>query len=250
MALTADEEVKVRQIITAYNNGKRLNELPVADGSNPFGFITEVLDSDGESKQAGLAAMLPYAEEQCSYGVELDVTVSSSVLTRTGNVTLHKTLPIQSKMRGCLLSDAGAVIEYLNPTNWRAHKLDGSNGMVMVEIPEHWRRFYTNGNKRGVRISEYPLPGYHFVKKCYISAYEATVQRSTGKLASVVNTSADYRGGNNQADWDALPKTQLGKPATYMSRTAFRTAARKRGTTTEWNCMIITLTLPWHGSIT
>ena len=164
MALTADEEVKVRQIITAYNNGKRLNELPVADGSNPFGFITEVLDSDGESKQAGLAAMLPYAEEQCSYGVELDVTVSSSVLTRTGNVTLHKTLPIQSKMRGCLLSDAGAVIEYLNPTNWRAHKLDGSNGMVMVEIPDHWRRFYTNGNKRGVRISEYPLPGYHFVK--------------------------------------------------------------------------------------
>lgn len=84
-------------------------------------------------------------------------------------------------------------------------------------------------------------------EKCYISAYEATVQRSTGKLASVVNTSADYRGGNNQADWDALPKTQLGKPATYMSRTAFRTAARKRGTTTEWNCMDYNayITLAW-----
>ena len=247
MALTADEEVKVRQIIAAYNNGKRLNELPIADGSNPFGFITEVLDSDGESKQAGLAAMLPYVEEQCSYGGELDLSVSSSVLTRTGNVTLHKTLPIQSKMRGCLLSDNGTVIEYLNPNNWRAHKLDGSNGMVMVEIPDHWRRFYSNGSKRGARISEYPLPGYHFVKKCYISAYEATVQRSTGKLASVVNTSADYRGGNNQADWDALPKTQLGKPATYMSRTAFRNAARKRGTTTEWNCMDYNayITLAW-----
>lgn len=247
MALTAEEEAKVKQIITAYDNGKRLNELPVADSSNPFDLTTEVLDKSGESKQAGLAAMLPYAEDQCSYGVELDVAVSSSVLTRTGNMTLHKTLPIQSKMRGCLLSDAGAVIEYLNPTNWRAHKLDGSNGMVMVEIPDHWRRFYTNGNKRGVRISEYPLPGYHFVKKCYISAYEATVQRSTGKLASVVNTSADYRGGNNQADWDALPKTQLGKPATYMSRTAFRNAARKRGTTTEWNCMDYNayITLAW-----
>ncbi|KAA3702285.1 hypothetical protein F3F94_21130, partial [Bacteroides salyersiae] len=68
MALTADEEAKVKQIITAYNNGKRLNELPVADGSNPFDFITEVLDKSGESKQAGLAAMLPYAEDQCSYG--------------------------------------------------------------------------------------------------------------------------------------------------------------------------------------
>ena len=40
--------------------------------------------------RAGLAAMLPYAEDQCSYGVELDVTVSSSVLTRTGNMTLAR----------------------------------------------------------------------------------------------------------------------------------------------------------------
>lgn len=229
MALTAEEEAKVKKIITAYDNGKRLNELPVADSSNPFDLTTEVLDKSGESKQAGLAAMLPYAEDQCSYGVELDVTVSSSVLTRTGNMTLHKTLPIQSKMKGCLLSDEGKVIEYLNPANWKAHKRDGSNGMVMVEIPAHWRRFYTNGNKRGVRISEYQIPGYHFVKKCYISAYEATIQRSTGKLASVVNTSADYRGGNNQADWDALPKSQLGKPATSTSRTNFRAAARKGG---------------------
>ena len=38
-----------------------------------------------------------------------------------------------------------------------------------------------------------------------------------------------YRGGNNQADWDALPKSQLGKPATSTSRTNFRAAARKRG---------------------
>lgn len=247
MALTTEEEAKVKKIITAYDNGKRLNELPVADSSNPFDLTTEVLDKSGESKQAGLAAMLPYAEDQCSYGVELDVTVSSSVLTRTGNMTLHKTLPIQSKMKGCLLSDEGKVIEYLNPTNWKAHKRDGSNGMVMVEIPAHWRRFYTNGNKRGVRISEYPIPGYHFVKKCYISAYEATIQRSTGKLASVVNTSTDYRGGNNQADWDALPKSQLGKPATSTSRINFRAAARKRGAGTQWNCMDYNayITLAW-----
>ena len=37
MALTAEEEAKVKKIITAYDNGKRLNELPVADSSNPFG---------------------------------------------------------------------------------------------------------------------------------------------------------------------------------------------------------------------
>lgn len=36
MALTAEEEAKVKKIITAYDNGKRLNELPVADSSNPL----------------------------------------------------------------------------------------------------------------------------------------------------------------------------------------------------------------------
>ena len=44
MALTAEEEAKVKKIITAYDNGKRLNELPVADSSNPFDLTTEVLD--------------------------------------------------------------------------------------------------------------------------------------------------------------------------------------------------------------
>lgn len=88
------------------------------------------------------------------------------------------------------------------------------------------------------------------MKKCYISAYEATIQRSTGKLASVVNTSADYRGGNNQADWDALPKSQLGKPATSTSRTNFRAAARKGELVRNGTAWTITLISLWHGSIT
>ncbi|MFR7466634.1 MAG: hypothetical protein ACLUVG_20740 [Phocaeicola vulgatus] len=41
MALTTEEEAKVKKIVTAYDNGKRLNELPVADSSNPFDLTTE-----------------------------------------------------------------------------------------------------------------------------------------------------------------------------------------------------------------
>ena len=55
MALTSDEESKVKQIITAFENGKRLSDLPEATGTNPFGMYTEVLDTDGESKKAALA---------------------------------------------------------------------------------------------------------------------------------------------------------------------------------------------------
>ena len=72
----------------------------------------------------------------------------------------------------------------------------------------------------------------------YVSAYEATVQRSTNKLCSVVNDSADYRGGNNDAAWDGTYRSLLGRPATVISRGDFRKYARNRNAaaTAEWNC--------------
>lgn len=225
------------QIIEAFDNGKRVNELPTIGSVNPLDLIVEVLDTDGETKQAKLAGLLPYLEQQCAYGIEWDTAVSSAAATRIGGTDLHKSLPIQSRLRGCLLDDNGNVVEYLNPTNWNAHTLDGSRGQVMVEIPQHYRKFETVGTIRRCKISEYPLPGYHSVPKMYISAYEATLQRSTTKLCSVKNTDADYRGGNNNSAWDGTYRSLLGRPATVISRTNFRAYARKRKTsTTEWNC--------------
>ena len=165
MALTPEQEAKVLQIITAFDNGKRLNELPHIGEVNPLELIVEVMDTDGESKQAKLATMLPYLEDQCAYGIQWDTTVSTPTCTRIGSIALHKRLPIQNRMRGCLLSDNGTVVEYLNPTNWRAHTLDGSKGQVMVEIPAHYRKFETEGTIRRCKLSEYPLPGYHAVPK-------------------------------------------------------------------------------------
>ena len=238
MAFTSEEESKIRAIIEAFENGKRLTDLPDVEGTNPFELICEVLDTDGESKKAALASLLPYLEEQCMYGIEYDITVSSPDVTRIGNMALHKSRPIHNRMKGCLLSDDGVVNEYLNPADWKGNTRDGSRGQVMVELPMYYRKFETDGNKRRVKLSEYPLPGYHQVKKKYVSAYEATVQRSATKLCSVVNMDADYRGGGNQTDWDGTYRSVLGKPATAISRTNFRNYARKRKSSTkEWNCM-------------
>lgn len=236
MAFTPEQEAKLLQLLSAFENGKRLNDLPHIGNANPFNLIVEVLDTDGETKQSKIAAMLPYLEDQCSYGIEWDVTVSSPLCSRIGNIALHQSLPVQSGMRGCLLSDAGTVVEYLHPTNWKAHTRDGSIGQVMVEIPAYYRKFTTEGNKRSARISEYPLPGYHFVPKKYVSAYEAVLDRSTDKLCSVVNMGTQYRGGSNQADWDGTYRSVLGRPVTYLSRTSLRNAARTRGAGSQWNC--------------
>lgn len=237
MAFTAEQEAVLAQVVTAFQNGKRLQDLPeVSSGSNPFDLTTEVIDIDGESKQARLASLLPYSEETCSYGIQFDTTISSPTCTRIGNSDLHRSLPVQSLIKGCLLNDDGTVNKYLNPADWLSAQRDGSEGQVMVELPMHYRKFTTNGNKREVRISLYPIPGYRQVPKMYISAYEAAVNRTTNTLASVVNDTAEYRGGNNTAAWDNTYRSLLGRPATNFNRTNFRTFARKRKpTTSEWN---------------
>lgn len=238
MALTPEEESKLKLIISAFENGKRLSDLPLAQGTNPYNMLVEVLDEDGESKKAALANLLPYAEEQCSYGVEFNVTVSTPTCTRIGNTDLHKTCPIQNRMRGCLLDDDGNVVEYLDPNDWTGHDRSGVRGQVMVEIPTHYRKFETDGNKRRVLLSEFPLPGYEQVPLMYISAYQATVDRTTNTLASVVNINPNFRGGGNQSDWDGTYRSVLGRPATGISRTNFRAYARKRkANSTQWNCM-------------
>lgn len=236
--MTAKQEAILEQIIEAFQNGKRLSDLPDVSGTNPFNLICEVLE-DGESKKAALATLLPYMEEECSYGIEFDTAVSSPACTRIGNLSLHKSLPIHNRMKGCLLNDDGEVVEYLNPANWTGQTRDGSRGQVMVELPMHYRKFETDGTKRRVRISEYPLPGYRLVPgNRYVSAYQATIQRSTTTLCSVVNMDADYRGGNNNTAYDGTYRTFLGRPATGISRTNFRNYARKRKSgSTEWNCM-------------
>lgn len=210
--------------------------LPDAEGADPQTLVSIVVDGN-QLKQVKLASMLSYKEEEVAYGVEWNVTVSSTAMTRIGNMSLHRSLPIHKKMKGCLLDDDGNVVEYLPEDDWTGATLDGSKGQVMVEIPMHYRKFETVGDIRRCWVSEYPVTGYHKVPKMYISAYEATVQRSTLKLASVQNTTADYRGGNNNAEWDGTYRTLLGRPATHINRSNFRKYARNRKTTTsEWNC--------------
>ena len=180
-----------------------------------------------------------YTESDVMYGVEWDVTVDDPAMTRIGNMALHRQLPIQNRMKGCLLDDNGKVVEYLSPTSWLGATRDGSRGQVEVELPDHYRKFETDGNIRRAKISEYPLPGYHYVPKMYISAYEATVQRSTNMLCSVVNSDPDYRGGGNTADWDGTYRSLLGRPVSAASGATLQSWARSRNAsaTSEWNIL-------------
>ena len=180
-----------------------------------------------------------YEEEILWYGIEFDTTDPSSDVKRIGNMEMHKTLPVQSQMRGCLLNDDGTVAKYLDAADWTSETRDGSAGQVMVEMPKdaYWR-FETWGTKRRVKFATTALPGFTRTPQGFVSAYQAAVQRSTGKLCSVVNTDTDYRGGNNEAEYDGTYCSKLGVPATNMTMAEFRTAARDRKPGShEWDIM-------------
>lgn len=188
--------------------------------------------------------------QRYAYGIEWDLNVSSSACTRLGRVELHRLLPIQSRIRRCILNDAGQVVYYLHPNDstltetGSAADLSGAAGQVMVETPAHYRKFEAEGNKVRCLISEIELPGFHYVPRYYRSAYEATVERATNKLSSVVNNTAAYRGGNNNAAWDLESRTLLGRPASVISLTNFRAFARNRGA--AWNCDVYELQKTWY----
>lgn len=177
---------------------------------------------------------IPDLEERYAYGVEWDTASSSPDGVRVGNMQLHRELPVQSKMRRCLLDRDGGVKEYLdNELSWGESYLDYA---VMTEIPEHWYKLYFNGTKFRKMLSEIPLPGYKHVDKFYISTYEARMYRTDNLLCSAAGASKlsdpnsiNFRGGDNTAEWDDTYRSLLGCPVTNLTRDQFRQAARKRG---------------------
>lgn len=193
---------------------------------------------------------IPDIEERYAYGVEWDMALSSPDGKRVGNMQLHRELPVQSKMRRCLLDRDGGVKEYLdNELSWGGSYLDYA---VMTEIPEHWYKLYFNGTKFRKMLSEIPLPGYKHVDKFYISTYEARMYRTDNLLCSAAGASklsdpnsTNFRGGDNTAEWDDTYRSLLGRPVTNLTRDQFRQAARKRGSGWEMYTYNAHKTLFW-----
>lgn len=205
---------------------KDVKTLPVASSEDALvGKAILTYDpATGEPSAFDASAMFKGAKKW--YGVEFytgtmtnpSFTAGQVQLLRIGNADMHRELPVQSLMRGCLLNDDGTVREYLQSNGWNAHDLSGASGQVMVEIPGAWWLFEDDlvsgtTRRRAAKVSLEQFPGATYVPKFYIGAYEASLSGS--KLCSVA---------------DVLPKTAY-------SRTSFRTAARARNNDTKWNIL-------------
>ena len=186
--------------------------------------------------------IISYYNNDKVYGVRHYYNNSSPDLTRIGAAALHQELPVQSQMRRCVVDSTGAVKYYLSATDstkkadGTAANLTGADGQVMVEIPAHYRKCSLNSAQgyMDVEISLYNFEGAIPVPRYLVGAYEASLDRNNNLLSSVVNKTAAFRGGDNNADWDGTYRSLLGLPATSISLTAFRQYGRNRGT--GWGC--------------
>lgn len=198
---------------------------------------------DGLNVNAGVISVAPdYLVDMMSYGVEWDVTFADPTCTRIGNPLLHKSLPIQSEYKGCVVKN-GKLQYYLNPSDWTKtsngsnSNLDGTDGDVMIHTPKFYGKSGSNGNKRWVRISTVKVDAsWVEIPEMFISAYRNTIYTDgdTTKIASVVSTDAKYRGGGRRSSYDEYLatdqfKTDLGKPVSNISRATMRTYAASTG---------------------
>lgn len=205
--------------------------------------LLEAIDQHVSEVDAKLDEMQKGMEDVYAYGVEWDSTIADPTLTRIGNMSLHKSLPIQSQLKGCVAN--GAVINYyLNPNDWSkkedgtASVLDGTDGTVRVHVPRFWGKSGVVGTKRWVKISSVCIDDtWTEVPEMLIDAYRSTTDNrvtATPKLVSVVNTTMEFRGGGNRTSMDTYLtsdpiRTDLGKPRTAMSRATARTWATNAG---------------------
>lgn len=180
---------------------------------------------------------------------------------RTGNLMWHRTLPIQSKMRRCMLQDDGTVFKYIDDKYPNIYEdgthaeYNGEHGQVMVEIPEYYYEAIETRTETGYDLE---LKLYPFSKKgrksnkFYISACEAVSDMNSAgknaKLYSICTTNFQegdtiyannlsykhnaekFKGGDRSTSFqDNSVKSLLGRPITGITIDEFRNQARRRG---------------------
>lgn len=241
---TTTEKTKLGGVAAGANN--YIHPTTAGNKHIPSGGSTgQILINSGDGTAVWQDAPVTYdnLEAMCSYGVEWDTTVADPSLTRIGNPLLHKSLPIQSAYKGCVVK--GTELQYwLNPSDWSQKEdgtpsvLDGTDGTVRVHTPKFYGKSGSDGNKRWVKISMVQCDGtWEEIPEMYIDAYRCTVDTTvsaTPKAVSVVNTTAQFRGGGNRTANDTYLDTDkfrsdLCKPRTSVTRATMRTYATNAG---------------------
>lgn len=162
------------------------------------------------------------------YGVSWLETSSNPDCIRIGNMDMHRTLPIQSMMKGYIyfkdgnplyrmlkLNDSWTKCENYSAGGWRdvGTLLEDNNVNVMIKIPEFWwiDDYIESTETHNLKICPHAKPGWHHHKEAYVSAYEGYIDGDY------------YRSSKNKI------------PSVNFTRSTVRPKARANGLGNSWN---------------
>lgn len=162
------------------------------------------------------------------YGVSWSETSSNPDCIRIGNMDMHRTLPIQSMMKGYIyfkdgnslyrmlkLNDSWTKCENYSAGGWRdvSTLLEDNNVNVMIKIPEFWwiDDYVESTETHNLKICPHAKPGWHHHKEAYVSAYEGYIDGNY------------YRSSKNKI------------PSVNFTRSTVRPKARANGLGNSWN---------------
>lgn len=239
MALTSEEESKVRTLLAAFSAGQQVNDLPAADMTATDKSIEVYNQKTGASEQMSLKNAVALGQNPwCGRVWNMD-NATPKAAAYVGSLELLRSLP-QELGLGCYLVKNDHSRRKLDSKNHyryatgEAAKLDGSEGHYQWGWGKVWYMVVKDvGNLHYEMISPYPIKGeYNYkIPIASISASGfATLDRSTGRLVSYINDDPNYRGGNNDASLDGTNRTLCGKAASNQNTEYWRAAARKNGT--------------------
>lgn len=197
------------------------------------------------------------------YGIRINLKngghcVADGKVERVGNLDLHRSLPIQKRIKRYMANVDGTVNYWLGENDSTlkqgggAARLNAVDGIIQLYKPDYYRRIEFDGDYMLVAISEVALPGFIHMKERSRSPWfaccnrttnlptcasflrwnaDGTLMRDEDGLLMLTDNAAEYRGGNNQTAWDGTYRSQLGMPMSSASANmnTFRTRCRSLG---------------------
>lgn len=255
MAFTSEQEQAVLNMLSAFQNGKRINELDAATGAVKDMRI-EVMDESGETHSMELATAVEQASNPIAGRYWNEDNNTPTAAGYYGSLQALRDLPKKLGLGRYLVTD-DRKRRKLDPTDSTRYedgtpaKLDGTQGQCMWCWNAHYFTCWKEGSNLIKAVSFQPIEGKHsiYVPAGGISWLDAAVMdRVNTKLCSVISDAEQYRGGSgaalNAASYEKAPAadapqlTMLGMPATNISTTSFGNYARKRGEGWEANWFV------------
>lgn len=254
MAFTPEQEAGLLSVLSAFQNAKRINNLPTASGRvQDMQMIVQ--DESGETRKMPVYDVVANANNPMAGRYWDETNATPTARGYYGSLEALKALPSKLGLGRYLVTD-DRVRRKLDPNDSTKFDdgtpaaLDGSMGQCMWCWNAHYYTTWKDGNFTIEVITFSPIPGK---KSIYVPAGGTSwlgagvVDRANNKLASVISTDPNFRGGANAAlDRETHPDipenspqhTMLGMPTTVMGTHTFGVYARNRGEGWEANWFV------------